>query len=261
MAQQKLDTPFEGGLGSFKLYVLVAHHIQRHLQLGGADQPGEILLSFLFRYGGSSTGDHCVHPDKVKTQLSQDVMVKCHDTGCDADMSNVFLVDECCHLFASIWKRLWKRMRRTKPVNKRKSKKNNNNNKQDNDDSSCTSKQEQTRISLLAELIHVQRLTEERQQSLATAAEATKTMQRRNEDDGTVHSGTRIAKSSAGVVVVKRGRNKQQQRQSEGWNPSLLPSERTAAQLAASYGVSYNDIVEDETVVTRDRRPAKRMRI
>ena len=27
LRQQNLDTPFIGGLGSFKLYVLVAHHV------------------------------------------------------------------------------------------------------------------------------------------------------------------------------------------------------------------------------------------
>lgn len=110
MAQQDLDTPFTGGLGSFKLYVLVAHHIQQHLALGGQDRPGEIFLSFLFRYGSpSATGDHCVD-EKARTFLSQEACPKCED-GCEADLSNVFKIADCCHLFGAVWKRLWGRVR------------------------------------------------------------------------------------------------------------------------------------------------------
>jgi hypothetical protein len=75
MVQQGLDKPFTGGLGSYKLYVLVAHHvsyfnfpkmldvsiqispiskcliflfnqyqIECHLANGGMDRPSEILI-------------------------------------------------------------------------------------------------------------------------------------------------------------------------------------------------------------------------
>lgn len=70
MVQQGLDKPFTGGLGSYKLYVLVAHHvsdfkplyysknsilimtnhcssslqIEHHLANGGNDRPSEILI-------------------------------------------------------------------------------------------------------------------------------------------------------------------------------------------------------------------------
>jgi len=44
MAQQDLDKPFTGGLGSYKLYVLVAYHIDCHLASGGRDRPSEILI-------------------------------------------------------------------------------------------------------------------------------------------------------------------------------------------------------------------------
>jgi hypothetical protein len=102
--QQRLDTPFTGGLGSYKLYVLVAFHIQRHLQLGGCDQPGEVLLSFLFRYG--CVRGHNV-TDGARTTLRQDVPLQ-YSASCSADLSNVFQLGHCVHLFRRCWERLWK---------------------------------------------------------------------------------------------------------------------------------------------------------
>jgi hypothetical protein len=102
--QQNLDTPFTGGLGSYKLYVLVAFHIQHHLKLGGCDRPGEILLSFLFRYG--RVRGHNV-TDRARTQLRQDMPVQ-YTASCSADLSNVFHLDHCVHLFRRCWERLWK---------------------------------------------------------------------------------------------------------------------------------------------------------
>ena len=111
LSQHGLDTPFTGGLGSYKLYVLVAHHIERHLSLGGSDRPGEIILSFLFRFGmsgvaqlGTKRNDqrHC-------TKLKQYVALDGPNGGC-ADLSNVFRLDECIELFRLCWERLWSKI-------------------------------------------------------------------------------------------------------------------------------------------------------
>ena len=105
LAHQSLDAPFTGGLGSYKLYVLLAHHMERHLALGGSDRPGEIVLSFLYRYGMSASRRgyrnqrHC-------TALSQHVPLEGPDAG-SADLSNVFRLDECIELFRQCWERLW----------------------------------------------------------------------------------------------------------------------------------------------------------
>lgn len=122
LAQEKLDTPFEGGIGSYKLYVLVAYHIHHHLAAGGVDEPGEILLSFFFRYSGSSGLSFCgkpvTNPKACLTRLSQDVPLHCPDeesnlTDCSgvADLSNVFLIDRCVQLFRYCWHRLTKRLK------------------------------------------------------------------------------------------------------------------------------------------------------
>ena len=104
LAQQKLDTPYHGGLGSYKLYVLVAYHIERHLSLGGRDAPGEIFLSFLYRFGK-------INPrSATHTRLSQYDPIRTVSGDAEADLSNVFLLDHCVDLFAMCWMRLHSRL-------------------------------------------------------------------------------------------------------------------------------------------------------
>ena len=93
-----------GGLGSYKLYVMVAYHIQRHMALGGEDRPGEVLLSFLFRYG--CVNGHNVD-DKARTRLEQHVRLQ-YTSDCFADLSNVRHLDHIVHLFRISFMRLWK---------------------------------------------------------------------------------------------------------------------------------------------------------
>jgi len=204
MGQQDLDTPFTGGLGSFKLYVLVAHHIQQHLELGGSDDPGEVFLSLVFRYG-SAPGDQSI-AEKARTQLFQDSKIQCED-GFEADLSNVYKITECCHLFDSVWKRLWGRVRNT--------------------GRSVGAHEGVIRTSLLAELIHVDRLTSERQQSLRMASaerrvnnpyrQTTTTMARPN------------SKPKPPPSQPKSNRNNKR------------PMDKTAAQIAAGYGIKSSE--------------------
>jgi hypothetical protein len=103
MEQQNLDKPFIGGLGSYKLYVLVAYHIKRHIAGGGRDRPGEILLSFLFRFGhvkGYSNVDN-----KCRTRLKQDEKLR-FDANAEADLSNVYKLHSCVQLFQRGFERL-----------------------------------------------------------------------------------------------------------------------------------------------------------
>jgi hypothetical protein len=122
--QKKLDVPFQGGLGSYKLYVLVAAHIEKHLALGGVDRPGEILLSFLYRYGSGWVQtkkqrrlDGSPDPETV-TLLQQYVSVYSKgpsssictpprdDDVSVADLSNVYRIDAIITLFRTSWERL-----------------------------------------------------------------------------------------------------------------------------------------------------------
>ena len=107
LAQQGLDKPFTGGLGSFKLYVLVANHIERHLALGGSDSPAEILLMFLFRYGGVQ-GYPGVDPH-ARTRLTQLMVIESEDGG-SADMGGVYQVENCVKVFEACFLRLRKRL-------------------------------------------------------------------------------------------------------------------------------------------------------
>jgi hypothetical protein len=104
MAQQRLDVPFQGGMGSYKLYVLLAHHIEKHLEFGGQDRPGEILFSFFFRYGNCSK-DVQESRREWSTVLTKQMVLKDKD-GAIADLSNVFLMDYCVSLFRKSYKRM-----------------------------------------------------------------------------------------------------------------------------------------------------------
>jgi hypothetical protein len=97
-------------LGSYKLYVLVAYHIERYLEQGGSDRPGEVLLSLLFRYGNvrrSYRGDSV--GDTFRTYLSTGSVIEC--AGGSADLSNVFLIVHCLKLFDMSWCRLQAKLR------------------------------------------------------------------------------------------------------------------------------------------------------
>ena len=230
MGQHKLDIPFEGGLGSFKLYVLVAHHIQRHLSLGGVDDPGHVLLSFLFRYGGPATGDHCVDPVHTKTWLGQQSLITCGDTGCVAELKHVTLLRQCRHLFAAVWKRLWTRMRQTTATTtamnsptkkKKKSKKTNKHSEDSNQEeepaSSISQEPTQRMGSFLAELVHVDRLKKARQQCLDWAVTASQ-----NKTNKTSRGERNRTKGPPPPPSTRQG-------------PPPPVGDKTAAQLVAGY--------------------------
>lgn len=93
-----LDKPFTGGLGSYRLYVLVAKHFNEHNSLGGGMSAAEILISFFYRYSAmarsSSKGRTYIH--KSYTIMSEDG---------EADLSAVN-VDECIDIFHLSFQRL-----------------------------------------------------------------------------------------------------------------------------------------------------------
>jgi hypothetical protein len=119
LSQHHLDEPFTGGLGSYKLYILVADHIHRHLQFqqeqrrrrrddhpdaveqrgrdgmdsrGDGDQdhhPFEMLYTFLYRYGYGNDDDNCRPRKRTKMNHSNDatttttadtpILFECHN--------------------------------------------------------------------------------------------------------------------------------------------------------------------------------------
>jgi hypothetical protein len=238
-----------GGLGSYKLYVIVAHHIQQHLSLGGRDECGEVLLSFLFRYGSRRVvGNHCVHP-QARTALSQDDVIetssRCHDDGDNnssssssigcADLSNVYKLEECLHLFGCAWKRLWNSVRKNKSKNTAPS----------------------GSVSLLAEFIDPYPLDQQRQRYISKAGGGGGTMtgRRRQSADslfpprqpqqqqpqssstpppGQLKNVNNKRKRSVSPSPNKKKKKKQQSSPSPS-SSSSWPTEKTARQLVAGY--------------------------
>jgi hypothetical protein len=66
------------------------------LAKGGSDRPGEVLISFLFRYG--------IPNEVATTDLSSVPEIESH--GAKADMNAVYQVTSCMELFRNCWYRL-----------------------------------------------------------------------------------------------------------------------------------------------------------
>jgi hypothetical protein len=103
MNQQGLDKPFTGGLGSYKLYVLVAYHIEAHIANGGNDRPSEILMSFLFRFGcvgsrGDKLTTDLIHLGNLGQNLTCD--------GGMCELTPVFRLPDCVDMFRECHERL-----------------------------------------------------------------------------------------------------------------------------------------------------------
>jgi hypothetical protein len=104
LSQKQLHKPSNGGLGSYKLYVMVAYHIHHHLATGGSDRPGEILMSFFYRFGWRGDSSQSVH-DKKQTLLDSNAYFQGIDIPC-LDFSNVSRLNECLKLFHKCWSQL-----------------------------------------------------------------------------------------------------------------------------------------------------------
>lgn len=109
LQQTNLDKPFTGGLGSYKLYVLVAHHVDRHISLGGEDTLAEVLISFFYRFGDVSRYKNNSINRGAFTKLSQRTIL--FSDGGEADLSPVFKIDECAKLFGLCFMRLMERIK------------------------------------------------------------------------------------------------------------------------------------------------------
>lgn len=100
--QTDLDKPFSGGLGSYKLYVMIAHHYKTHLSLGGGFSAAEIIMTFLYRYSNldAKEGLNC----QTKTEISEPTMVKCD--GGEADLNAGIKAARCADLFGVCYERI-----------------------------------------------------------------------------------------------------------------------------------------------------------
>ena len=93
--------------------------MERHLALGGADRPGEVLVGFFVRYGNvkrgrglvgsfSSRGESTIDPETCCTPLKSSTVLRC-DTGYEADLQAVFLLQHCVELFNRCWSKMAQR--------------------------------------------------------------------------------------------------------------------------------------------------------
>jgi hypothetical protein len=126
LAQHRLDEPYTGGLGSYKLYILVAHHIFMHLQQQKDSEDREyypiiMLYTFLYRYGYGQEEEHRSWKRKKlsdnsmtewsypTTPLCQYIPFTAQDgigSSTCADLSNVYKLKECLSLFRTCFQRL-----------------------------------------------------------------------------------------------------------------------------------------------------------
>jgi hypothetical protein len=123
LAQHNLDEPYTGGLGSYKLYILIADHIYRHQQWCQDRQNGcdvsvdrmgafEILLTFLYRYGygGADMQDRQVWHYPTTALHQHRPLVSSIDGTTSADLSNVYKLQDCVTLFRLCFQRLYQQI-------------------------------------------------------------------------------------------------------------------------------------------------------
>ena len=90
--------------------------LERHLALGGADRPGEVLVGFFVRYGNvkrglglvgslKSHGESTIDTKACCTHLQSSTVLRC-DTGYEADLQPVFLLQHCVELFNRCWSKI-----------------------------------------------------------------------------------------------------------------------------------------------------------
>lgn len=156
----------------------MASHIAKHVELGGRDDPGEIFLSFVFRYGDSVSHLHAHR--ETRTRIAKDDVISCGNGG-NADLSNVFLIKECRGLFGSLWKRLWGLLRKTgKAVSN-----------------------DTPQVSFLTEVIHTTWLDHSRQTNIS---KANMFLKEREKQDAKKSNRNPIAKRKVGPSIASAGR-------------------------------------------------------
>ena len=99
LRQADLDKPFSGGLGSYRLYVMIASFLEKEYisdEVGSDDDAADVLMKFLYRYGRSGK-------DILESQFLQ-----CN-LG-DADLSAVFKLSLCFKLFDLTYVEIEKRL-------------------------------------------------------------------------------------------------------------------------------------------------------
>ena len=80
--------------------------------MGGDDRPSEVLLTFLFRYGGVVHGHEKIDSHS-RTRLTQYMAIECNggfEGPVDSslvDMGGVYQIDNCVSLFEACWFRLY----------------------------------------------------------------------------------------------------------------------------------------------------------
>ena len=86
----------------------IFNQIERHLALGGDDDPAEALYAFFFRYGAVQHSNPKIS-SSCRTLLSQTLVLKTQDGG-SADMKSCFQIENCITVFEGCWRILQKRL-------------------------------------------------------------------------------------------------------------------------------------------------------
>jgi hypothetical protein len=229
LAQHQLDEPYSGGLGSYKLYILVAHHIHMHLQQQKDSEDREhcpfiMLYTFLYRYGYGQEEEHRSWKRKKLTEnsinvwsypttpLCQYVPFSAQDgigSSTCADLSNVYKLKECLSLFRTCFQRLNDQMHKavSQPTEA---------------DSSMSHAQSCT--SLLAHVICPWKLQQDREQVLAKT------------------KGSTTAAMTRPPPTASRGAPQGGRSQGKRSNVLEQREDRTLEEIVAGYGIRVEDL-------------------
>ena len=90
--------------------------MEKHKALGGLDRPADVLLSFLFRFGGLDDDISARYADllgsqsrhslrKMTTRLTMDTILFSAKGG-EADLSGTYKIDQCVSVFGECFRRL-----------------------------------------------------------------------------------------------------------------------------------------------------------
>jgi len=119
LSQRRLGRASAGGFGCGAVHALLSYHLQRHME-GGCDLPGEVLLSFFYRYGAAlnTYADNVLIDDATaRTNLYRSSPFLFDKDGTvAADLSNITLLDHGVHLFRACWDMLLAKLRQRSVV-------------------------------------------------------------------------------------------------------------------------------------------------
>ena len=210
---------FVGCIDVFFISQFLSHYsrikYEQHLVLGGVDTSAEMLMSFLFRYGGVDTGRNQM--TEASTRLYRSTTLRCD--GGEADFQPVNQLESCVKLFGTCYELLMTQM-------KEKTK-------------GCESK------SLLGSIVSPQRLQEERQRCIEKSSSSHK-KGKQSKNEKSVHHAVKITHGSI-PFTFRKGKS------SGGSNPFTSNKDRVVGKKDHSKKRSFSEMAKGKIYALRSK--------